>query len=1038
MLVLPIKELPAFALINEKGVMVSQDGKPAQAYPAGPWLQAFTDAHTTDAHFTCYHARHRNTHAPSASAPRMAKIALALLTSQLAPADLQLVEIYGHTLALDIDLPGHGRWTDETRASYGALFQGFADKGSILAYPTLFYTTGGGMRLVWALDEAVPVEGKRGLEDLLSGLVAEAHIMGLAADPMCRDWTRLFRLPKVRRADKSPSECQTVVQDYFRLSWGKVSFELLPGGAPPPAQPRIYPLTAFKGLSEYAPEQFQSPLARRLMDKWGAKIGQEPARSSALAEMVRVGEVPDAAEVQRLRYLGGTSKETALAVRTKRMLEAYAAPRSKLAKPLPSAVHALAVLWEGQSLFPGVESGEQGLHEGIGKLARSICYCLRSELGEGEGQLTPQFLYTLVLNAATRANESRTSGRRPESELSLETWRYVTHTYRQYVFQVREGERQKEDDDRDSQLAAENNLALEQDRINKIKATLKSWIRLDPAKAQGEVRLYDSWIDTNWEQLLIIDTGASGISVLNFDAMGNVAYSQPAMKVGGIYAAVRDCGHTFINILKPSSNPAEVVYKSEGQIMHQYGFTSLEVRLSRLIEAHQVELVPYRGGLAPVFTRQLPGMRKDITPKYDPLVERWLQCIGGPMTNKLLDWLACYTRIDETITGLYIQGDPSIGKGMLGLALTNMTFSRANAKLESALDQFQDTMMRTPFVWGDEDGSLPSRTQRSMMNTYKKLITGEFDTLNPKGTAAQPVAGKWRVYISANTANYLEMGEEANKTDLEAVVVRCLHINADNESARMFLESLGGHGAKPGEGTFGWPEHNIPCHIAWLAQNRVVVRGQRFLVEGVKTDYHEGLTSGSGVSDALMRGLGKMLKTPGQYGNVIHIRKGELFVFAEELLNQLLAFHEHDRFSPRFNTRSIATALQHLCTDKKRTSVWTRLHNQEAKAHHAWRIDLQSFIHRLYLAGGDCDFRDALTNERWRELAPPDAIALVDTPPPPEFQRKIAPPLPTATHLTNGHNGHVNGSSNGHHPAPAFVPSSVPFTGPPPMPPGMN
>lgn len=1043
----------SFALLNELGLMVSEEGKPASTHPALPWAAAFSTEHPTDAHFTCYYVRNRSSGIPEPRAPRIAKSAIALLHSDLVPAALRDIEVYGHTLALDFDLPSHGRWNPQFQASAEEIFREYEKRQSILATPSVFYATSGGFRLVWALAEAVPVEGARGLEDLLAGMVAEAHISGLAVDPMCRDWTRLFRLPKVRRDDKPVTECQSWNQPYFRQSWGSVRFDQ--GTQQGPDSIRVFPLAAFRGLSERNPDEFQTPMAKRLYEKWKYKVGRAPMQSSVMAQEIVVGQMPDDVEAQRLLYVEGSTKETVLTTRVRRTLEAYANPRGKEARPLPSAVHAISVIWERASLFPGVESGEQGLHEGIGKLARSVCYCMRSELGEGPGQLPPQFIYALLLKPIREANERRPSGRRGDGELCNETWRLVSHVYRQFVFQLKEADRQKEEDASDQLLASDNQLALEYARQEALITQLRGWIRRDPVKGDALPAAYEEWLANNWERLLLVDAPGTGMSVLSLNPTGSVVYSTPVGKLGNVFAAVRDSGHNLVAIKKMGQG--EETYKSEQQILHEYSTIAIDSRYSRLIDAHRVELVPHRDGLAPVFLHHLPGLRTDITPKYDKLVDQWLHCLAGPLVDKLLDWLACFTQLEQPCCGLYIQGSPSIGKGMLALGLTNMCSTRTHAKLESALDQFQDTMLKTPFVWGDEDSSLPTRVSRSMMNTYKKLISGEFNTLNAKGVAAQAVDGHWRVYISANTSNYLRMDEDVTGEDLEAIVLRCLHIQADSEAVRQFFESIGGRGSKPGEGTFGWPEHNIPCHVAWLVANRKVLAGRRFMVEGVHSDYHERLSVTTGVTDGVLRGLGQLLKEPKKYQDSILIRDGEVYVFTAGLLGQLRQMHAQDKASPRFNAKSVGQALFHLSVDKKRTSIWVQMIGQSQPApHNAWKLDIRYVLRLLHHAGEDTDFRDSLGEQRWRAIAPPEAVQVVDDPPPELRRRALPPPAPRPAYAngTNGHQNGANGHANGHHPPPMLPPtmpmshalSSEPFLGtsnvkppvlPPPRP-GMN
>ncbi len=230
--------------------MISIDGHSVVAHPSYPTAQAFATEHPFDAHFTCYGILHPDVvrsiepgpigaaacplSALSPELPRLTKGSLAFFdTSDVAAratipegagpfARITPYHVVGTVIAIDVDNPYHAKWTETTLADSAAVFERAGKANPLFAAPSLWYTTSGGCRYVWFLEHPVPVEGPGGLEDLMRGMVAAACIAGINADPACKDWTRLFRFPRVRREDKANSEQRTQEQPYFRMSWGRV------------------------------------------------------------------------------------------------------------------------------------------------------------------------------------------------------------------------------------------------------------------------------------------------------------------------------------------------------------------------------------------------------------------------------------------------------------------------------------------------------------------------------------------------------------------------------------------------------------------------------------------------------------------------------------------------------------------------------------------------------------------------------------------------------------------------------------------------
>lgn len=138
----------------------------------------------TDAHFACYAL-------PGSGTPRIRYKDIARMEQ---PPFLVM-------WALDIDLPGHSPWPDdpsETIRQYIDVFAG--TRNPEILEGCGYYPTKHGLRVLLVPDQPIPVElAGSWIRQLLNEL---SWIPGL--DQSCKDWTRLFRLPRVVR-DGAPT-----------------------------------------------------------------------------------------------------------------------------------------------------------------------------------------------------------------------------------------------------------------------------------------------------------------------------------------------------------------------------------------------------------------------------------------------------------------------------------------------------------------------------------------------------------------------------------------------------------------------------------------------------------------------------------------------------------------------------------------------------------------------------------------------------------------------------------------------------------------
>jgi hypothetical protein len=371
--------------------------------------------------------------------------------------------------------------------------------------------------------------------------------------------------------------------------------------------------------------------------------------------------------------------------------------------------------------------------------------------------------------------------------------------------------------------------------------------------------------------------------------------------------------------------------------------------------------------VAVTLVNKIMGMRSDVRPVHNPLVEGWLHALAGNHIDKLLDWLAAFTCLEKPIAGLYLEGKPDAGKGMLGQALKYLTEGQTFAPFSQVIEQFQDTMRVTPFVWGDEDTTSASLNPKSVMNMYKKLVTGEIGPLNAKGKSMTEVEGYWRVLLTANGPNLLNFNEDVNDNDKGALVQRTLHIQASDEAVH-YLKHLGGRA-----GTASWPERDIPQYIMWLKQERLakIIPGSRLFVEGVQTEWHDRLLINTGGSDTVVRALGRILRDPAKFPETVTIKGMEVLINTPNLHAVMETFFQQKSTRVPSN-KSVNLSIMNLSLSKAATLYHTNLGGKGSVE--MWSLNMRAVFRALRILGENFYL---LPGPIWDTFAPDDMRAEV-------------------------------------------------------------
>ena len=157
----------------------------------------------------------------------------------------------------------------------------------------------------------------------------------------------------------------------------------------------------------------------------------------------------------------------------------------------------------------------------------------------------------------------------------------------------------------------------------------------------------------------------------------------------------------------------------------------------------------------------------EIEPKYDPTIDEWLRLFAGEYTEKLLDWLATVTLLDQPTCGIYIHGAPGTGKGLLAAGVASIWGTGATS-YNDAVGKFNSALTRNPIVHVDEDLSFFDGKE-GFSGAFRSLIGESSRQLRIKMQPSATLIGAPRLIISANNADALRLSESLSQADLKAI-----------------------------------------------------------------------------------------------------------------------------------------------------------------------------------------------------------------------------------------------------------------------------
>lgn len=287
-----------------------------------------------------------------------------------------------------------------------------------------------------------------------------------------------------------------------------------------------------------------------------------------------------------------------------------------------------------------------------------------------------------------------------------------------------------------------------------------------------------------------------------------------------------------------AESPIELIYyndkdepkkKKLPQMLEEYGTVADDLVYDLTIQEPHYDIATrtFFDAAAPV---------RALEPRFDAQIDAWLRLMSGDHVEQVQDWIATVTNLEHQTCALYLAGRSKVGKGLLAAGLARLWHDGGPTELSHVIGSFNADIAKCPLIFLDE--GLPKKFG-DVSTQLRALIGTSNRTLSRKHLPNVVLRGSIRLLIGANNNNVLAMGDESmTLDDLEAVAGRFLHVPV-GEAARQWLMDVK---ATDPTLTDRWVAGNLMArHALWLRQNRRVVRGTRFMVEGQVSAMHRNL-----------------------------------------------------------------------------------------------------------------------------------------------------------------------------------------------------
>lgn len=335
-----------------------------------------------------------------------------------------------------------------------------------------------------------------------------------------------------------------------------------------------------------------------------------------------------------------------------------------------------------------------------------------------------------------------------------------------------------------------------------------------------------------------------------------------------------------------------------------------------------------------------------LAPEYNEQVAQWLTLLGADRADELRDWLATFLDFERPTCAIYIDGPPSIGKGMLTAGLSRLFDSKAAVPYSDAMDDFNSLVKDCPLVVADE--KVPQGLgDEAPSQAIKRFLGSSGLVINEKYVQKMELEGVPRLLITANDDSAFSVSENVTEHTRKAIERRIGYIETNNE-AGAYIETIGGY-----DTTKAWVAGGaIARHVLWLHENHDVDKGSRFLVEGWPSKFTADFGAREGLAGAVVGNLIEYVMS-GNYKPAMPVEGGQLLVSMQCLADSWDDLTVGDQAIPSRN--KLSEALKQVAVEGDDQKVRKRISTTGSRPR-LWNIDLAKLVRaaeRLNLAAVD-------------------------------------------------------------------------------------
>jgi hypothetical protein len=367
----------------------------------------------------------------------------------------------------------------------------------------------------------------------------------------------------------------------------------------------------------------------------------------------------------------------------------------------------------------------------------------------------------------------------------------------------------------------------------------------------------------------------------------------------------------------------------------KYGFLADRVELSLVAQ------FSYYDAEREVFNKAICPRNTDLTVEHKPQWEKLIDLMGGKKAEKFKDWLWAVPKVENPLAALYLDATQGAGKGLLTNALCALWRNGRAMAFSNLSKSFQ--YYDSPLITINEGlgTKASSEVMRRVIGDNGMKVSQKFE---PDGY----MKGCVRVFITANNADVLNFGNETlGLSDQVATAKRIISIEGERipgkdggeetSSASLYLAEM----AATDGLTMEERAESFAGHVMWIAENRKVIPGRRFLVEGDDPAVVNNIVTGTFNGDKICNILVDYLLNPAAFNgdavSMARVTNGELHVMSRFLSTTWKVTHGENTNPP--SPRAIGKTMGAL-SETELPAERISLGNKRSTTVQYWKVDI--------------------------------------------------------------------------------------------------